>query len=144
MLFFFSILVYFSLLSSCMHSSDVGVCSGFPFLQVVLPLSCSTLQSLKSAPVIQHGHPPSLGPHVATSWCSSQDPSLLCTWQALHRVAVLGWVCSPPRHVRTHLLHRGFLVPPSSCPSICPAGLWPLQCLRDPSLPMLSAKHLLS
>ena len=89
MLFVFSILVYFSLLSLCMCSSDVGLCSGFPFLWTVVPVSCRTLRSPQSAPVLLRGHPLHVGPDVGTSECSSQDPSLLCTWQGLHRGTLL-------------------------------------------------------
>lgn len=53
-------------------------CSVFPFLQTVLSVSCSTVQSPKSAPVILHGHPVGQGPDAGVSHSSSQDRSLLC------------------------------------------------------------------
>lgn len=96
-------------------------------------MSCSTLQSLKSAPVV----------FAWSSSCSGAICGNLCATYSIHlpfahgRVSqghldVLGWVYSPPSHVRTCSLHVLF-VPLSSCPSLCPAGLWPLQCLHDSS-----------
>lgn len=54
--FYFSVLVCFSLLSPCTHSSNDGICSDFPLLGAMLPMSCRTLQSSKCAPVILHDH----------------------------------------------------------------------------------------